>query len=102
MVGARAHPRGGGTRPERKVEGAMRGWVWRFEASERDDVRALREENERLHAVLGRCPRCIAVLDGEGKLTGYNREFERVFEVPPPLGAELSGLTDTDRARFDE
>jgi PAS domain S-box-containing protein len=64
------------------------GWVWYREA---DDAHA-REDNARLRAVLGHCPRCIAVLDQEGNLAGFNREFQSLFSVPLPLGGPVAQL----------
>jgi PAS domain S-box-containing protein len=50
------------------------------------------EENARLRAVLGQCPKCIAVLDDEGRLVGCNREFSRVCGGAPPIGTHALEL----------
>ena len=55
----------------------------------RAGLRALSDENARLRAVLGHCPKCIAVLDEEGRLVGYNHEFRGLFARPPELGASV-------------
>jgi signal transduction histidine kinase len=66
------------------------GWAWY-----RDDDEAHRsEDNARFRAVLGHCPKCIAVLDERGDLVGYNEEFKDLFDAPPPMGAPVANLFD--------
>ena len=65
------------------------GWVWSHpggETAEADDAR--------FRAILGHCPRCIAVLDVDGKLVGYNREFASLFVMPPRVGEPIADLFD--------
>jgi PAS domain S-box-containing protein len=64
------------------------GWVWHREAVDGD----AREDAARLRAVLGHCPTRIAVLDEDGNLVGYNKEFTRLFATPPPLGEPVAQL----------
>jgi signal transduction histidine kinase len=66
------------------------GWAWYRD----DDEGHRREDNARFRAVLGHCPKCIAVLDESGNLVGYNEEFKSLFEAPPPLGAPVATLLD--------
>ena len=66
------------------------GWVWYREA---DDTHA-RDDNARFRAVLGHCPTCIAVLDEDGHLVGYNQEFKALFSAPPLIGGSVSHLFD--------
>ena len=67
------------------------------------DVEAIVEENARLRAVLGHCPKCIAVVDDEGGLVGYNREFAALFPTPPSLTTRLSTLFEaTDEAMLED
>lgn len=56
----------------------------------RAGVRALEEENARLRSVLGHCPKSIAVLDEQGCLVGYNREFRALFDDAPQLGEPIA------------
>jgi signal transduction histidine kinase len=64
---------------------------------------ALAAETRRLRAVLGHCPRSIAVLDTEGRLAGYNHEFESHFGDSVTLGEPLaSRLDEPDRALFQD
>ena len=66
------------------------GWAWFRD----DDEEHRREDNARFRAVLGHCPRCIAVLDEAGNLVGYNEEFKALFDAPPPIGAPVAKLFD--------
>ncbi len=66
------------------------GWVWYREA---DDAHA-RDDNARLRAILGHCPTCIAVLDEDGLLVGYNAEFKSLFSTPPLIGQPVAQLFD--------
>ena len=66
------------------------GWVWYREA---DDAHA-RDDNARFRAVLGHCPTCIAVLDENGHLVGYNEEFKSLFSAPPLIGEPVAQLFD--------
>ncbi|MEO7093563.1 MAG: ATP-binding protein, partial [Polyangiales bacterium] len=68
----------------------------------RAGLRALSDENARLRAVLGHCPKCIAVLDEEGQLVGYNHEFRGLFARPPELGASVLKHFDETDARLLE
>ncbi len=65
-------------------------WVWYREA---DDAHA-RDDNARFRAVLGHCPTCIAVLDENGNLVGYNEEFKSIFSTPPLIGEPVTQLFD--------
>jgi signal transduction histidine kinase len=72
------------------------------EARARRAIRALLVENARLRAVLGHCPKGIAVLDESGTLTGFNREFGELLGVVPPLGEPLDRFfAETDRALLE-
>ena len=65
------------------------GWVWSHpggETAEADDAR--------FRAILGHCPRCIAVLDADGRLVGYNREFAALFATPPRICEPIAELFD--------
>jgi PAS domain S-box-containing protein len=53
------------------------------------------EALERLRAVLGHCPRSIAVVDRAGRLVGFNRTFARLFETPPSIGAQIGDFFDS-------
>jgi hypothetical protein len=66
------------------------GWAWYREA---DDAHA-RDDNARLRAILGHCPTCIAVLDEDGLLVGYNAEFTSLFPTPPVIGEPVAHLFD--------
>jgi signal transduction histidine kinase len=68
-------------------------WRWHRSGAAID----LADENARLRAVLGHCPRCIGVLDEAGALVGYNREFAGLFASAPPLGASIEVLFDEPR-----
>jgi PAS domain S-box-containing protein len=75
------------------------GWVWFREA---DDAHT-RDDNARFRAVLGHCPKCIAVLDENGNLVGYNKEFRALFSTPPAIGGPVAQLFDErPRAMLDE
>lgn len=52
------------------------------------------EDLQRLRAILGNCPRAIAVTANDGTLVGYNREFGALFEPPPRLGDAIAALFD--------
>jgi PAS domain S-box-containing protein len=66
------------------------GWAWYRD----DDEAHRREDNARFRAVLGHCPKCIAVLDERGDLVGYNEEFKELFDAPPPIGGPVAKLFD--------
>lgn len=53
-------------------------------------VREILAENARMRAVLGHCPKAIAVLDEDGNLCGYNREFRALVGGEPQLGEPLA------------
>jgi PAS domain S-box-containing protein len=72
------------------------GWVWYREA---DEAHA-RDDNARFRAVLGHCPTCIAVLDENGNLVGYNEEFKALFSKPPPIGEPVGQLFDEGPRRM--
>jgi signal transduction histidine kinase len=75
------------------------GWVW----LRTNDVADIAQENERLHAVLGHCPKCIAVLDRDGNLVGYNLEFAALFAVAPSMEQPVVQLFDEGpRAMLEE
>ncbi len=64
-------------------------------------LRMLVEENAHLRAVLGRCPKSIAVLDEGGRIRAYNDEFGSLFERAPAIGEAAESLFDPeDRARL--
>jgi len=65
-------------------------WVWYRDA---DDAHA-RDDNARFRAVLGHFPKCIAVLDEDGNLVGYNEHFKALFSTPPPIGEPVAELFD--------
>jgi signal transduction histidine kinase len=62
------------------------GWVGSHPEGEADSAR--------LRAILGHCPRCIAVLDADGTLVGYNREFAALFATPPRINEPIAPLFD--------
>lgn len=66
------------------------GWVW----LRTGDVADIMEENARLHSVLGHCPKCIALLDHEGNLVGYNLEFGGLFATAPTISEPVVHLFD--------
>jgi len=68
-------------------------WRWHRSGAAID----LAEENGRFRAVLGHCPKCIGVLDEDGALVGYNKEFAELFASAPPLGASIESLFDEPR-----
>jgi signal transduction histidine kinase len=51
-------------------------------------------DDARFRAILGHCPRCIAVLDLDGRLVGYNREFAALFATPPRISEPIAALFD--------
>ncbi len=66
------------------IEDAGNEWTWRTAVVHPSDGNAglideaaLAHENAQLRSVLGHCPTCIAVLDVQGCLVGYNRETPR-------------------------
>jgi PAS domain S-box-containing protein len=65
-------------------------WVWYRDA---DDAHA-RDDNARFRAVLGHFPKCIAVLDENGNLVGYNEHFKSLFSTPPRIGEPVAQLFD--------
>jgi len=72
------------------------------EAPPREALQAVVTETRRLRAILGHCPRPIAVLDLDGSLAGYNHEFERHFGDLATLGESLAArLDEPDRALFE-
>ncbi|MDB4928619.1 MAG: histidine kinase sensor protein [Myxococcaceae bacterium] len=64
------------------------GWVW----LQAGDVADIEQENARLHSVLGHCPKCIAVLDHDGNLVGYNLEFAALFDAAPAISEPVERL----------
>lgn len=69
----------------------------------RHGIETLLSENARLRAVLGHCPRGIAVLDAHGNLVGFNRELRTLVGATPVLGEPFAQFfRDTDREILDE
>lgn len=60
-----------------------------------EQIEAVAEENARLRAVLGHCPKPIAVLDEAGLLVGHNVEFGELFPKPPPMGEPVAHLFES-------
>ena len=58
----------------------------------RRSVEAMLSEVARLRAVLGHCPRGIAVLDQAGNVVGFNRELVRLLDASPPLVEPLDAF----------
>src|SRR5271156_3157793 len=101
-------------------------WVWRSEVADHRTIASLQKwvlnppqdetehaqfraafaalatETRRLRAVLGHCPRSIAVLDMEGRVVGYNHEFELQLGDALVLGDSLGlQLDEPDRTLFE-
>jgi two-component system cell cycle sensor histidine kinase/response regulator CckA len=84
MAGTTEDRERGADRAER-TGSSVAPWTSAAAASPEDEV-------TRLRAVLGHCPRCIAVLDERGVLAGYNRVFAGLFDAPLVLGVPLADL----------
>lgn len=91
--------------------GEQSDWAWQSAVSRPSDAvaslildeGAILDENERLRAVLGHCPKCIAVVDEDGCVVGYNREFASLFSSAPVLGTRIGSLFEsTDEAMFED
>lgn len=88
------------------VVAALETWLGRggnLRTAVRQGVQTLLTENARLRAILGRCPRGLAVLDVHGDLIAFNRRFVEVIGATPELGKPLAELLEpSDREILDD